>query len=70
MTSYHVRALFVVTPFHAFHPPAFSLILSDYFQESNTHGVGLFAAKDITAEDFVLYGTKNFRTVRHDNGGA
>ena len=52
MTSYYVRALFVVTPFHAFHPPAFYLILSDILQESNTHGVGLFPVKDIKAGDF------------------
>ena len=68
MTSYYVRALFVVTPFHAFHPSAFSPILSDYLQEeSNTHSVRLFAIKDMKAGDFtdidcfgtfVLYNTK------------
>ena len=52
MISYYVRALFVVTHFHAFHPSAFSLILSDYLQESNTHGVGLFAVKGVKAGDF------------------
>ena len=43
ITSYYVRALSVVTPFHAFHSSAFSLVLSAYLQESNTYGVGLFA---------------------------
>ena len=72
MTSYYVRALFVVTPFHAFHPSAFSLILSDYLQESNTHGVGLFAVKDIKAGDFTdidCFGTfvlHNTKTEVHD----
>ena len=67
ITSYCVRSLFVVTPFHAFHSSAFSLILSACLQESNTHGVGLFAVKDMKTGHFtdidcfgtfVLYYTK------------
>ena len=66
-TSYCVRSLFVVTPFHAFHSSAFSLILSACLQESSTHGVGLFAVKDMKTGHFtdincfgtfVLYYTK------------
>lgn len=55
MTSHYVRALFVVTPLHDFYTTAFHLILSDILQESDTHGVGLFAAKDIKAGNFDVY---------------
>ena len=67
ITAYCVRSLYVITPFHAFHSSAFSLILSACLQESNTHGVGLFAAKDTKTGHFtdidcfgtfVLYYTK------------
>ena len=54
------------------HQSAFSLILSAYLQEFNTHGVGLFAVKDMKAGDFtdtVRFGTLvlyNTKTEVHD----
>ena len=65
--QYYVRALSAVTYFDAINSSAFSLIFSAYLQESNTHGVGLFAVKDMKTGDFtdidcfgtfVLYSTK------------